>query len=139
MINRRTFFLSGVASVTAGALAPQLSLASLATGRSELQSSQHQRQWGRLLGESFIVEENGLRLTQLKLSELRQGPKRPLLDQFHLYFTNTGSIELEERSYHLYHPDLGRQDVFLQPILRSSGDPYYRASFALLVDDSSYV
>jgi len=134
MINRRTFFLSGVASATAGVLAPQLSLASLVINKPRLHSSMQQRQWERLLGASFIVEENGLQLTQLKLKELREGVKSPGLDQFHLYFTNTTSAILEERSYHLYHPELGGQGIFLQPVLRSVGDPYYRASFSLLIE-----
>ncbi len=127
--------IAGAASATASALSPALSLAAPDIGKTSLDTDRH-KQWRQLLGESFVVEEAGTPLARLKLNELRKGQKAPRLDQFHLYFSNTGTVMLEERSYQLYHPESGSQQMFLQPVIQSSGDPYYRATFSLLVDDA---
>jgi len=137
MIDRRAFILTGVAGA-ASTLLPTLSLAA-PDAEKQSQVAAWNNQWQPLLEESFVVEEAGRLLTRLKLSELREGTKAPHVDQFHLYFTNTSAVTLEEGSYYLHHPEHGSQHLFLQPVIRSSGEPYYRATFSLLVEGSGYV
>lgn len=137
MIDRRAFLLTGVAGA-ASTLLPTLSLAALDAEKQSQVTAWH-KQWHPLLGEHFVVEEAGRSLTRLKLSELREGAKTSQVDQFHLYFTNASAVMLEERSYLLYHPELGGQDIFLQPVVQSSGSPYYRATFSLLTDNFNAV
>jgi len=136
MIDRRVFLLTGVAGA-ASSLLPTLSLAAPAIEKNTPEAVWY-HQWQPLLGESFIVAESGRQLTQLKLSELREGTKAPRLDQFHLYFTNSSDVTLEERSYHLHHPVHGSHHLFLQPVIQSSGNPIYRTTFCLLDGDSCY-
>jgi len=111
MIDRRAFLLTGIAGA-ASSLLPTLSLAA-PDAEKQSQVATWYNQWQPLLGESFVVEEEGRQLTWLKLSELREGTKAPQVDQFHLYFTNTSAVTLEEGSYYLHHPEHGSQHLFL--------------------------
>ena len=136
MIDRRVFLLTGVAGA-ASSLLPTLSLAALTIEKNVPEAACY-HQWQPMLGENFVVEESGRQLTQLKLSELREGTKAPRLNQFHLYFTNTSDVTLEERSYHLHHAVHGSHYLFLQPVMQSSGNPVYRTTFCLLDGDACY-
>lgn len=133
MTNRRTFLKNSVAGGLVAILAPGPILGSVTLDK-EAPIPTGQKQLEQLLGTHFMVIEEDGRLTRLELTSLLNNPVDPRLEQFYLYFTHTEVGNLEERSYHMHHPSLGDQHLFLQPLDQNSIGPHYRATFSLLID-----
>ena len=131
MTNRRRFIKNSIASGLIAALTPGPLIGSLSKA---VPLSAGYIQLERLIGTHFMVIAQGGRLTQLEITGLLKGSADPCLEQFYLYLTSTSFSSLQERSYHMHHPALGDQHIFLQPLDQSSHGPHYRATFSLLID-----
>ena len=132
MNNRRAFLKNSVVGGLIATMTPGPILGSVTQDKATPISAGH-KQLQQLLGTHFmVVEENG-RLTRLELTDLLISSADPRLEQFYLYFTNSGINKLKEHSYDMHHPALGDQHVFLQPLDLNSSGPHYRATFSLLI------
>lgn len=75
-----------------------------------------------LEGEPF----SGLTLELVEVSELRTSTH---MATFSILFYGPAGSQLEQRTYHMRHPDLGALDLFLVPVKADTGGYYYEAVF----------
>ena len=131
MTKRRTFMKASVASGILAILTTLKSIAALTTDK-ETDTLLGAKQLEKLVGSYFELQQENGNSVELKFSEFLANPVDHRLQQFYLYFQSDDRVRLEENSYRMFHPELGQQLFFLQPLDDTAQGSNFRASLSLI-------
>lgn len=130
MLTRRSFLAAGAGSLVALGL-PLQTQATISSNRSANVGA------GAALEADCRVSRDGNTVAHLKLVALDAPYRRETrVAQYILNFEAAGPVNLPEATYEVFHPTLGRLDLFLQPCGTFVGDKHsgmqYRACMGIL-------
>lgn len=85
------------------------------------------------LDSEFLLEDEALS-QKLKLINVSERKVSPPWEQFSIMFRGGTETALEQGTFHLEHPAMGRLDLFMVPVKHDEQGMYYEAIFSYLAE-----